>query len=131
MEMGEAEQKRGQDQRAAAPQASFEQALDNAAKEQFIGNHDEQKGHQQGAQHFSPVGQDIVKVNETGELAEEKRERKIKPPLANSHPQGGSAGTERVARVHLPDHQKAVQGYIGKEQLGEKRLPGIAPRALQ
>src|SRR5215471_21619411 len=119
MEMGEAEQDRAQEQRAPRPPAGFDEALENAAEEQFLGYSDEEKCPEHRAQGFSPVGQEIVKVDETGQLAEEKREGKVQRPLANAHHDSGSAGAQRVSRIHWPDDQKTVERYIGKEQLGK------------
>ena len=128
MDVGEPEEAGGKDECLHAAEAWFEQVLQDAAEEEFLGNRREQERDEECTGYVSDRGAARVKGDEVSGEAEAERDGEEEGKFAEPNLEVVERGDERVTDARKPAyHYIEVERDVTQVKLGNAAKSGVGP----
>ncbi len=131
VEVGEAEEQRGDEERRGAAEAALEQVLQPAAEEELLRDGDEEEGeeeHSSKLERVRPERRDGVQVQEAERETKDEGDRRVEGELAQADAEVAEAEAQIEAdAVEAAQQEEAIDAGVEQQDLvedGEVRGPG-------
>jgi len=132
VEVREAEDGGGEDDRAGAAKTGFEHVLQESAEEKFFGDGDEEEGDQKSGSGGGGVRQSAVRRDEVKGNAERDDDRGEEEKLAKSDEEIAQARSKVVTDVvERASHEEGVQGGVDHQEFREGVQAVMRKRAVK